>query len=176
MLRLLPFLLILLATQAQAQTRTFTVHVEPYKGLSYGAFFKSLVIKTDVEGPEHIQGFEFQWGRAYELKVRSEKLRNPPMDGSDTEYTLLRVEEEGPAPVGLEFDLRLERELYLGPGENESTFEVVNDSTFRYFGEIELEVPAALRPDFDKVLAGTERVGRFIFVDHKRIRLIGFKR
>jgi len=160
----------------QGQTRTITVHVEPYKSLGYGAFSKSLVIKTDVEGPEHIQGFQFAWGRAYTLKVKSHKLQNPPMDGSDTEYTLLAVQKDEPAPADLEFELALQDEVYLGAGEQTSSLEVINDSTFRYFKQIEMEVLATLRPEFDKVLAGTDRRGRFVFVNEQRIRLMNFSR
>ena len=174
--RILLFLFFLLSIQAQAQTRIITVQVEPYKALSYGAFFKSLVIKTDVPGPDHIAGFDFTWGHRYTLKVKSHKLTAPPEDGSDTEYTLLRILKDEPAPADLEFDVALQNEVYLGPGEQTSSFEAVNDSTFRYFGEIEVEVPAALRPEFNKVLAGTDRRGRFVLVDEQRIRLVGFRR
>ena len=52
----------------------------------------------------------------------------------------------------------------------------VNDSTFRYHEEIEVEVPATLRPEFNTVLAGTDRRGRFVFVDERRIRLVGFSK
>ncbi len=165
---------VLLSAHAHAQTRTITVQVEPYMTLSYGAFFKSLVIKTDVPGPEHITGFQFTWGHRYTLKVRSHKLRSPPQDGSDTEYTLLAVLKDEPAPAGTEFELALQNEVYLGPGEQASAFVAVNDSTFRYHEEIDVEVPAALRAEFNKVLAGTDRRGRFVFVDERRIRLVGF--
>ena len=172
--RIIPLLFVLLGAAAQAQTRTITVQVEPYKALSYGAFFKSLVIKTDVPGPEHITGFQFIWGHRYTLKVRAHKLAAPPQDGSDTEYTLITVLKDEPAAADLEFELALQKDLYLGPGEQTSTFEAINDSTFRYFEEIDLEVPADLRPEFDKVLAGTDRRGRFVLVDERRIRLVGF--
>ncbi len=33
-----------------------------------------------------------------------------------------------------------------------------------------MEVPATLRPEFDRVLAGTDRRGRFVLVDERRIR------
>lgn len=174
--RIIPLLFILLGTTAQAQTRTITVQVEPYKALSYGAFFKSLVIRTDVPGPEHITGFHFTWGHRYTLKVRAHKLASPPQDGSDTEYTLIAVLKDEPAPADLEFELALQNDVYLGPGEQSSSFEAVNDSTFRYFEEIDLEVPAALRPEFNTVLAGTDRRGRFVLVDERRIRLVGFSR
>ncbi len=39
-----------------------------------------------------------------------------------------------------------------------------------------MEVPATLRPEFDRVLAGTDRSGRFVLVDERRIRLVGFSR
>ena len=176
---MLPLLFVLLCAPAQAQTRTITVQVEPYKELSYGAFFKSLVIKTDVPGPEHITGFQFTWGHRYTLKVRAHKLAAPPQDGSDTEYTLIAVVKDEPAAAeaaDLEFELALQNDVYLGPGEQSSSFEAFNDSTFRYFDEIDLEVPATLRTEFDKVLAGTDRRGRFVLVDERRIRLVGFSR
>lgn len=108
---LLLFFVLLCAT-AQAQTRTITVLVEPYKALSYGAFFKSLVIKTDVPGAEHITGFHFTWGHRYTLKVRSHKLAAPPEDGSDTEYTLLAVVKDERAPADLEFEMALQNNVY----------------------------------------------------------------
>jgi|LakMenE18May11ns_1017448.scaffolds.fasta_scaffold9712113_1 hypothetical protein len=172
---LLLLLFVLLSAHTQAQTRTITVQVEPYKALSYGAFYKSLVIKTDAPGAEHITGFQFTWGHRYTLKVRSHKLAHPPEDGSDTEYTLIAVVKDEPAPADLEFEMALQNNVYLG-GEQASSFEVINDSTFRYFEEIDVEVPAALRPEFDQVLAGTDRRGRFVFVDERRIRLVGFSR
>ena len=101
-------LFVLLSANARAQTTNITVQVEPYKRLSYGAFYKSLVIKTDVPGPEHITGFAFIWGHRYTLKVRSHKLESPPEDGSDTEYTLLAVVKDERAQAGEEFELALE--------------------------------------------------------------------
>ncbi len=175
MARMLPLLFVLLGATAQAQTRTITVQVEPYKALSYGAFYKSLVITTDVPGPEHITGFTFTWGHRYTLKVRAHKLANPPEDGSDTEYTLIAVVKDEPAAADLEFEMALQNEVYLG-GDHASSFEAINDSTFRYFEEIDVEVPATLRPEFNTVLAGTDRRGRFVFVDEHRIRLVGFSR
>lgn len=118
--------------------------------------------------------FEAPLGHRYTLKVRSHKLKSPPQDGSDTEYTLLAVLKDEPAPAGTEFELALQKDVYLGPGEQANAFEVVNDSTFRYHEEIDVEVPAALRAEFNKVLAGTDRRGRFVFVDERRIRLVGF--
>ncbi len=61
-----------------------------------------------------------------------------------------------------------QNEVYLGPGEQTSSFEAINDSTFRYFVEIDVEVPATLSPEFDQVLAGTDRRGRFVLVDERR--------
>jgi hypothetical protein len=52
-------LFVLLFATAHAQTTNITVQGEPCKRLSYGAFYKSLVIKTDLPGPEHITGFAF---------------------------------------------------------------------------------------------------------------------
>ncbi len=76
-------------------------------------------------------------------------------------------------PVNLDKDPAMrwpppQNEVYLGPGEQTSSFEAINDSTFRYFVEIDVEVPATLSPEFDQVLAGTDRRGRFVLVDERR--------
>lgn len=37
----------------------------------------------------NIEGFTYEHGFEYVLKVKTEKIQNPPMDGSSIEYTLL---------------------------------------------------------------------------------------
>jgi hypothetical protein len=38
-----------------------------------------------------IQGFTYEPGYIYTLRVKTKKLKNPPADASDTEYRLLEV-------------------------------------------------------------------------------------
>ncbi len=38
-----------------------------------------------------IEGFQYEEGFVYTLKVRVEKIENPPADGSSGKYTLLKV-------------------------------------------------------------------------------------
>ena len=58
--------------------------------------------------------------------------------------------------------------------EMDKTFKVINDSTFLYFEEVEIEVPSFLKENFNEILKGkTRKVGNFVFVDEKRIRLVG---
>ncbi|WP_083506393.1 DUF4377 domain-containing protein [Chryseobacterium aquaticum] len=38
----------------------------------------------------NIEGFTYEPGFEYELKVKTEKIENPPMDGSSIKYTLIK--------------------------------------------------------------------------------------
>ena len=39
----------------------------------------------------HPRGFSFEWGVATRIEVEERRIENPPLDGSDTERTLVRV-------------------------------------------------------------------------------------
>ncbi|AZA55234.1 DUF4377 domain-containing protein [Chryseobacterium sp. G0201] len=39
---------------------------------------------------DHIQGFTYEPGYEYVLKVKTEKIENPPMDASSIKYTLIK--------------------------------------------------------------------------------------
>ena len=40
---------------------------------------------------DEIEGFQYEEGYVYELKVRVEEIENPPMDGSSLRYILIEV-------------------------------------------------------------------------------------
>ncbi|QYS89005.1 DUF4377 domain-containing protein [Flavobacterium davisii] len=37
-----------------------------------------------------IQGFKYEKGNEYELVIKEEKVENPPADGSNVKYTLIK--------------------------------------------------------------------------------------
>lgn len=47
-----------------------------------------------------IQGFEFEPGFFYELRVERHRIENPPIDGSSFRYVLLRLVSKVPDPSG----------------------------------------------------------------------------
>jgi hypothetical protein len=40
---------------------------------------------------DEIKGFQYEEGYVYTLKIRIEKISNPPMDGADRQYILLKI-------------------------------------------------------------------------------------
>jgi len=70
---------------------------------------------TDEMGQGHtfydaIQGFEYQWGHETTMEVRTEKVKNPPADGSSIDYFLVKVISDIQVPNGTEFNIRMEKE------------------------------------------------------------------
>lgn len=167
-------LFIFISAQLSAQTKVSTVTIDPYKSLSYGAFFKSLTLHSDDTHAEYIDGFEFEWGYLYELKIKSIKLKNPPMDAGDTNYELIKEISKTKAPEDYRFELRLENEVYLG-GDSASAFEKIDDATYMYLKEIKITVPETLQLSFLAIIEkGKSKVGIFRFTEDG-ITLIGFK-
>ncbi|MBN2746831.1 MAG: DUF4377 domain-containing protein [Bacteroidales bacterium] len=178
MKHLLVYLLIFstLAFTQKDISKKIVIDIEPYKQLSYGAFFKLLTLKTNHPAVDFVEGFDFQWGYFYKLKVIETTLTNPPMDGSNKQYKLVKVISKEKAPIDYQFQLRTESSLYLGSGpEQESTLEKRNDSTYRYFNQINILVPKKLRKEFAEIVENNQnRTGLFRFKDTETIELLNF--
>lgn len=164
---------------ASAQNdRIDTVWVEPYKSVSYQAFFKTLNINSRPYS-EYIQGFEFEWGNTYELVVQVTVLENPPMDGSSIEYKLLEVLEKNSVPQAYTFQLSLHHEVYLGPpmdGEETSPFKLIEPGLYSYFDDVEMVIPKEKMAEFEAFLKKKiDRKGIFHFDDGGRIVFENFK-
>ena len=170
----LVFLFILISTIGKSQSnKTQTITVEPYMELANDAFFKKLTIKSNDSYADFIQGFDFQWGYSYKLKIKIKKLENPPEDASDTDYILLKTISKTKVPDNYQFKMLLDKDLYLGPGEQASNFKSINDSTYTYFDKIEIEIASIFKYDFNKIInEGQVRYGNFIFISPKKIKLI----
>ncbi|MDR5590036.1 DUF4377 domain-containing protein [Christiangramia sp. SM2212] len=59
-----------------------------------------------------IEGFEYELGYVYDLKVKKITLENPPADGSSIKYILVNVRHKEKAPVNAEFDIQLKAYNY----------------------------------------------------------------
>jgi len=166
--------ILLLSLNAFGQTAKSTVTIEPYKNLSYGAFYKLLTIHSEDTHAEYIDGFDFEWGYIYELTIKSVKLKNPPMDAGDTEYSLIKEISKTKVPDDYQFNLRLENEVYLG-GESASALNKVSDREYIYLKEITIIIPESLEESFQEVLGGKSMVGTFKFKDQSSIELMQLK-
>jgi hypothetical protein len=163
-----------LSNYSHDRHRLIEVQVEPYKSLSYGAFFKSLVLKTQPENVEYIEGFDFEWGYTYKLKVEEIQLETPPQDGSSVEYKFIKLLSKTKAEDGYSFRLNLESEVYLG-GDHANSFEQINDSTFVYFNEINISVPSEHLSQFKLITKSRDnQPALFSFIDSKTLRFIKF--
>jgi hypothetical protein len=170
---LLIAILLSFSTKAQDVVTTKIISIEPYMKLSYGAFFKSLVLSSPDCSIEHLSDFPFEWGYLYDIKVQETILENPPMDGSSLSYKLLKVVSKKQVASDYTFLLKLESDIYLGPGEQESTFTVINDSTYRYFDRVELIIPENMRESFQQVLLpASSAQGEFRVIDSSTLELI----
>lgn len=170
----LVILLLLSSLIGKSQTdKTQIIVIEPYMRVTNGAFFKQLNLKSNDSDAEFIQGFDFEWGYYYKLKIKIHKLKNPPEDGSDTDYILVKTISKTKVPDNYQFKMLLDQDLYLGPGEQVGNFKSINDSTYTYFDKIEIEIASILKYEFNKIInEGQVRYGNFIFISPTKIKLI----
>ena len=160
--------------------------VEPYKTVQNYEHFKRFVLNSSKPYPEFIEGFDFEWGYCYTLKVKQEKIM-PMSDGTTHNYYLSKVISKTKAPDSLAFIMWVEPlryyhkivagDLYTKQDEKDNyTLQQLNDSTFLYMGELEIEIPLFLQESYNREL--NEEVGfrgLFTIVNQKRIRLKSFK-
>ncbi|MCG8393000.1 MAG: DUF4377 domain-containing protein [Pseudomonadales bacterium] len=78
------------------------LHVAPYTSACIGAGpMNCMQVRADDESNyqlfyNHIEGFDFEPGYNYTLRVKVENVDNPPADGSSLRYTLLEVVSKEP--------------------------------------------------------------------------------
>ncbi|MFT5778075.1 MAG: hypothetical protein ACI837_001023 [Crocinitomicaceae bacterium] len=150
-----------------------TIRIEPHMSFQNYEHFKRLVLKSDFPEAEFIDGFTFEWGYAYELNVKVEKLKAELSDGTRYDFTLINEISRTKVPAETTFKLFLEADLYYsGDEESVSNFKQINDSTYLYFDEIQIIVPTELASDFQKIVASeTFKIGLFTFIDKNNILL-----
>lgn len=155
-----------------------TVTIHPYLSFQNYEHYKRLTISSPDSHVEYISDFEFEWGYAYTFKLKETKF--PPLsDGTQYDYELVDVISKTRVPDSTQFRLFLDANLYYYAVDSSDpdgkTFLQTNDTTYLYFKEVEIVVPKHLDTEFKSIVDGTtKKVGIFVFIDKKRIRLIQF--
>ncbi|MFT7611914.1 MAG: hypothetical protein ACI9J3_000863 [Parvicellaceae bacterium] len=161
---------------AQDKSKTITIKVKPYMTLSYGAFFKNLELKSPDCGAEHISGFDFEWGYKYSLKVKETTLARPPEDGSSKTYKLIKVISKTKVAEDYTFKMSIERDIYLGPGDQKPTLVKDGENNYKYFGKINILYDAKFQRKFDQLMdSDSMRLqGTFKFGKEGTIEVVSF--
>jgi hypothetical protein len=150
------------------------ITIEPYMIVTNGAFYKELCLKSNDSDAEFIQGFNFEWGYSYKLRIKVHKLKNPPEDGSETDYILATTVSKTKVPDNYQFRMLLDTKVY--PDLDTTTWsniKPVNDSTYNYFDKIDIEIPSSLKNEFKKTMTEEqERYGNFVFISPTKVKLI----
>lgn len=162
------------------QTVEKTITVDSYKSVEYYEHFKRLTLNTSDPNVEFIDGFQFEWGYTYQLKIRETKLKEDLSDGTQYTHELIEVVNKTLAPGTSTFKLLLDGNRYyhqILPKEMDEarTLDVKDENVFLYFDEIEIVVPSEYLETFRKIVSGqaTQR-GLFEHEGPHRIRLIKF--
>jgi hypothetical protein len=157
---------------------TKKIKVKPYLSVQNYEHFKRMVINADDTSIEFIDGFDFEWGYTYELKISVKKLKQTWSDGTRYEHKLIKVISKTKVPEGTTFKMHIDPMRYYYQSEDEAmnkTIVSINDSTYSYFDKIEIEVPQDLKPAFDTIVNGENgRNAFFTFTTEGRIRLLKF--
>ena len=91
------FLILILNFVSNACDETKTIYVADHLADCVGvAPQKCMLIKENLQDDwqyfyDNIQGFNFEKGYNYQLKVKIETVKNPPADASSIKYTLIEV-------------------------------------------------------------------------------------
>lgn len=172
-------LLLFISLQLQCQIiRDKVISIDPYLSFQYYEHFKRLTLSSPNSPVEYLDGFDFYWGYKYELNVQETDLIVSLSDGTQFLYSLNHIVSKTKMPDSTQFKLYLEADLYYNEVDSSEqemniTFKQINDSTYLYFDEVEIEVPNKLRNAFKTIVDGKSmKNGTFIFIDDKRIRLI----
>lgn len=156
-----------------------TITIDPHLSFQNYEHFKRLTLKSPDSPIEYLNNFEFDWGYSYKLSVKETKLAETLSDGTQFEYQLIKVLSKTKVPDSTEFKLLLDPNRYyykLDSSEQQMnmTFTPINDSVFLYMEEVEIEVPGEFKDQFNTIVSGgASKLGTFVYMDDKRIRLVG---
>ena len=141
--------------------------------------FKRLVLDSPDSEAEYIDGFDFEWGYYYTLKVKEKKV-GPFSDGTHYDYSLLKVISKEQVANTFVFGMYIDPLRYYSKIEDEGvsnyTLNKLNDSVYLYMDKIEIEIPQKLLESFRKKTDNEIGFrGNFKFINGKRIRLVSIK-
>jgi hypothetical protein len=176
---LITTLILLLTNTMYAQKVKFkTITINPQLSFQNYEHFKRLTLSSPDSEAEYIDGFEFLWGYTYKLRAKEIRLNSNLSDGTRYNYSLEKIISKTKAADTTQFNLFLDGSRYYYQVDSteqvlNNTFRQINDTTFSYFDKVEIQVPAYLTNEFRFIVEGkASKLGTFVYVDEKRIRLI----
>ena len=155
-----------------------TITIDPNLSFQNYEHFKRLTLNSPDSPIEYLDGFNFEWGYTYKVSVKETKLRITLSDGTKYDYELNHIISKTRMPDTTQFKLFLDPSRYYHQVDSSeqlvnNTLKLINDSIYNYFDKVEIEVPDNLKIIFNQIVEGkTSRLGHFIFINEKRIRLI----
>jgi hypothetical protein len=149
---------------------SITVKVDPYKSATNGAFFTHMALSCSDRRVDYIDGFDFEWGYSYELKLKRTKLAQPMQDAGDTDYELISIISKNAVEDSTTFETTLKGWVQLAPNleDDDGAFTFNSDGSCTYLGELTFYCDDSLL-DKLKSINKTEahKKGTFMFVDRK---------
>jgi len=158
------------------QTKIKEIKIKPYMYTQNYEHFKRLVLDSPNSEAEYVDGFDFEWGYFYTLKVKEIYLGELP-DGTNYEYSLLKVISKEKVSDTVIFSMSIDPLKYYHKLEEKNisnyTLSQLNDSIYLYMDQVELEIPQNFLESFKKKKEDEINFrGDFKFVNGKRVRLV----
>ena len=157
------------------QTIIKEIKIKPYMYTQNYEHFKRLVLDSPNSEAEYVDGFDFEWGYFYTLKVKEIYLGELP-DGTNHEYSLLKVISKEKVSDTVIFRMSIDPLKYyhkLEEGISNYTLSQLNDSTYLYMDQVEIEIPQNFLESFKKKQDDEINFrGDFKFVNGKRVKLV----
>ena len=155
------------------------IKIETYMYTQNYEHFKRLVFQSPDSEAEYIDGFNFEWGYYYTLRVKELDI-GELSDGTRYEYSLLKVISKEKVSDTVMFRMFIDPLRYYHKLEEDGisnyTLSQLNDSTYLYMDNIEIEIPQKFLEYFLKKIDNEIGFrGNFKFVNGRRIRLVGVR-
>ena len=122
---------------------------------------------------DDIEGFKYQLGYLYTLKVEKENIENPPADGGSIRYKLIKEISKEKAPSEVSFQILLSR-FYDGGGF-ESFFKKTDNSTFQLIDGTKIDCGILCNELAEKLTAKEGITGVFKHSNDNELLLIDLK-
>ena len=169
-MRILQFLNILSALSflAACAGETNTLQIEPYKVACMG-FVTQMCMLTQNETQteptlesDPIEGFDFEWGKRYEIITETTAISDPPADGSSIRIDLVEVVKEEPVSAGTTFSFSIQPQEYSPMGnmahvepvstDNNTQWRMLDQQPFSASEEVGQALASALAGETDASL------------------------
>jgi hypothetical protein len=155
------------------------IKIEPHMYTQNYEHFKRLVLDSPDSEVEYIDGFDFEWGYYYTLRVKEFDV-GELSDGTRYEYSLLKIISKEKVADTLIFSMSIDPLRYYhkleDDGTSNYTLNQLNDRTYLYMDNVEIEVPQKFLESFRQKIGNEIGFrGSFNFVNGKRIRLVSIR-